>query len=106
MNAARCCLASRNATSLATASLHAKDSGQRLPVHCNSDQIVACRDCVRTTAKPSKPSTAGRRTSECLGDEPQRAKATAPAPPAAALAGLAQQIAERREEGRVGRWVP
>src|SRR2546425_3511286 len=105
MNAARWCLVSRNAISLAATSLHAQDAGQRLPVNRDRDEIVAGRDLIRRAAKSTEATAAGRCSAERLGNESQRAEAPPAPATAATLPGLPQQRAERREEARVGRRI-
>src|SRR5438552_4551553 len=100
MNAARWCLVSRNAISLAATSLHANYARQRLPVNRDRDEIVAGRDLIRRATESAEAAAAGGRPAEGLRDKPQGAEATAAT--AATLPGLAQQRAERREEARVG----
>src|SRR4029077_3251738 len=104
MNAARWCLVSRNAVSLAATALHAKYARQRLPVNCDRDEIVAGCDLIRRAAESAKASTAGRCSAERLGNESQCAEASSA--PATTLPWLAQQRAERCEEARVGWSIP
>src|SRR5437879_11415476 len=102
MNAARSCVVSRTAISLAATSLHANYARQRLPVNRDRDEIVAGRDLIRRATESAKASTTGGRPAESLRDKPQGSEASPPPAAAAALSGLAQQRAERREEARVG----
>src|SRR3989442_7965646 len=102
MNAARWCLVSRNAISLAATSLHANYARQRLPVNRDRDEIVAGRDLIRRATGSAKASTTGGRPAENLPDKPQGSEASPPAPPPPALSRLAQQRPGRCEEAPLG----
>src|SRR3989442_8768214 len=85
------------------AALHSQDSTQRLPVHGDGDEIISRRDgrCATEATEPAPPAaTADRCATEGLRHESQRAAATTAA--TGRLTGTPQQVAERREERRVG----
>src|SRR2546427_9370333 len=102
MNAARWCLVSRNAISLAATSLHANYARQRLPVNRDRDEIVAGRDLIRRATESAKASTTGGRPAENLRDKPQSSEASPPPPPPPPPPRLAQQPADRRQEAPAG----
>src|SRR5438034_2836984 len=89
---------------LALTSLHAQDATQGLAVDSDGDEIVAGRDRRGTATKSAKAATTRGCSAKRLRDESQRSKSTASST-TASLSGTPQQVAQLREERRIGRCI-